>query len=435
MNLKHHLNHQDGPTRRTFVSGLAASLFGVGAMPLASPLSAAALLDDSIPLHHATAKRVIYLYLSGGMSQLDTFSPKPGAATQGPTESIQSNAEDVRVSEHFPLMARHMDKVCVIESMNSKQGAHAQGQYHMHTSYELRGTIRHPSMGAWLNYMAGPVNETLPGHVAINSGRYHATGGFLESKFMPLPIGSAADGLQNSARAKNVTSRTFDSRMERLREMNDAFRARYDTKEVRAYGDMYDQAIALMDSQDLAAFDISKEPQSIREAYGEEPFGQGCLLARRLIEHDVRFVEVVNDGWDTHADNFDRMSDLCPPVDRALSALLADLDARGLLEDTLVVLATEFGRTPRINTGRNGRDHYPKAFTCLLAGGGIQGGLKYGKTDAEGHEVIEDMVTVEDFNATIAYALGLPTDHEMYSPSGRPFKVAHKGIPVKALFT
>lgn len=435
MNLKHHLNHQDGPTRRTFVSGLAASLFGVGAMPLASPLSAAALLDDSIPLHHATAKRVIYLYLSGGMSQLDTFSPKPGAATQGPTESIQSNAEDVRVSEHFPLMARHMDKVCVIESMNSKQGAHAQGQYHMHTSYELRGTIRHPSMGAWLNYMAGPVNETLPGHVAINSGRYHATGGFLESKFMPLPIGSAADGLQNSARAKNVTSRTFDSRMERLREMNDAFRARYDTKEVRAYGDMYDQAIALMDSQDLAAFDISKEPQSIRNAYGEEPFGQGCLLARRLIEHDVRFVEVVNDGWDTHADNFDRMSDLCPPVDRALSALLADLDARGLLEDTLVVLATEFGRTPRINTGRNGRDHYPKAFTCLLAGGGIQGGLKYGKTDAEGHEVIEDMVTVEDFNATIAYALGLPTDHEMYSPSGRPFKVAHKGIPVKALFT
>ena len=435
MNLKHHLNHQDGPTRRTFVSGLAASLFGVGAMPLASPLSAAALLDDSIPLHHATAKRVIYLYLSGGMSQLDTFSPKPGAATQGPTESIQSNAEDVRVSEHFPLMARHMDKVCVIESMNSKQGAHAQGQYHMHTSYELRGTIRHPSMGAWLNYMAGPVNETLPGHVAINSGRYHATGGFLESKFMPLPIGSAADGLQNSARAKNVTSRTFDSRMERLREMNDAFRARYDTKEVRAYGDMYDQAIALMDSQDLAAFDISKEPQSIRDAYGEEPFGQGCLLARRLIEHDVRFVEVVNDGWDTHADNFDRMSDLCPPVDRALSALLADLDARGLLEDTLVVLATEFGRTPRINTGRDGRDHYPKAFTCLLAGGGIQGGLKYGKTDAEGHEVIENMVTVEDFNATIAYALGLPTDHEMYSPSGRPFKVAHKGIPVKALFT
>jgi len=190
----------------------------------------------------------------------------------------------------------------------------------------------------------------------------------------------------------------------------------------------------LMDSQDLAAFDISQEPQSIRDAYGSDPFGRGCLLARRLIEHDVRFVEIVNGGWDTHADNFTQMGENCPPVDRALSALLGDLDARGLLEDTLIVLATEFGRTPRINTQRDGRDHYPKAFTCLLAGGGIQGGFKHGKTDAEGHEVIEDMVTVQDFNATIAYALGLPTDYEMYSPSGRPFRVAHKGAPVQSLF-
>jgi len=434
MRFQEHFSRQDEPSRRAFVSGMAASLFGVGAMPLSSPLAAAARLDDTIPLHHATAKRVIYLFLAGGMSQLDTFSPKPGAATQGPTESIQSNTDDVLVSEHFPLMARHMDKVCVVESMNSKQGAHAQGQYHMHTSYELRGTIRHPSLGAWLNYMAGPMNETLPGHVAINGGLYHASGGFLESKFMPLPIGSAEEGLQNSSRADHVTPYTFDRRMKRLREMNDAFRSRYDTKEVRAYGDMYDQALALMDSQDLAAFDISKEPQAIRDAYGAEPVGQGCLLARRLIEHDVRFVEIVNDGWDTHAENFDRMGELCPPVDRALSALLADLDARGLLEDTLVVLATEFGRSPNINTQRDGRNHYPKAFTCLLAGGGIQGGFKHGKTDAEGHEVTEDMVSVQDFNATIAYALGLPTEHEMYSPSGRPFRVAHKGVPVTAMF-
>jgi hypothetical protein len=368
------------------------------------------------------------------MSQLDTFSPKPGAATQGPTESIRSNADDVLVSEHFPLMARHMDKVCLVESMTSNQGAHTQGQYYMHTSYELRGTIRHPSLGAWLNYMAGPVNETLPGHVAVNSGLYHASGGFLESKYMPLPIGNAGEGLQNSSRADHVSESVFDRRMQRLREMNDAFRDRYNTKEVRAYGDMYEQALALMDSQDLDAFDISKEPQSIRDAYGEDPFGNGCLLARRLIEHDVRFVEIVKDGWDTHSDNFDRMGEQCPPVDRGLSALLADLDARGLLEDTLVVLSTEFGRTPRIDTQRVGRDHYPKAFTCLLAGGGIQGGIKYGKTDSEGHDVIEDLVTVEDFNATIAYALGLPTDYEMYSPSGRPFRVAHKGIPEKRMF-
>jgi hypothetical protein len=433
MRIKDQFRKQGAPSRRAFVTGMAASLFGVGARPLASPLRAAGL-SDQIPLQHATAKRVIYLFLSGGMSQLDTFSPKPGAETQGPTESIQSNADDVLVSEHFPLMARHMDKVCVIESMNSKQGAHAQGQYHMHTSYELRGTIRHPSLGAWLNYMAGPLNETLPGHVAVNSGIYHASGGFLESKFTPLPIGSAEEGLKNSARAEHVSSDTFDRRMARLREMNETFRGQYDTKEVRAYGDMYDQALSLMDSQDLSAFDLTQESEAMRDAYGSDPFGRGCLLARRLIEHDVRFVEVVNSGWDTHADNFDQMGDLCPPVDRALSTLLTDLDSRGLLEDTLVVVATEFGRTPTINGLRTGRNHYPKAFTCLLAGGGIQGGIKHGKTDPKGHEIIEDMVSVSDFNATIAYSLGLPTDYEMYSPSGRPFKVAHKGVPVKSIF-
>ena len=433
MRFKEQFNKQDDPSRRAFVTGMAASLFGVGAMPVNSPLRAAGL-SDQIPLQHATAKRVIYLFLSGGMSQMDTFSPKPGAETQGPTKSIQSNAEDVLVSEHFPLMSKHMDKVCVIESMNSTQGAHAQGQYHMHTSYELRGTIRHPSLGAWLNYMAGPLNETLPGHVAINSGIYHASGGFLESKFTPLPISSAEEGLKNSGRADHVSENTFDRRMARLREMNEAFREKYDTKEVRAYGDMYEQALALMDSQDLSAFDLSQEPDAIKDAYGSDPVGRGCLLARRLIEHDVRFVEVVNSGWDTHADNFEQMGDLCPPVDRALSTLLTDLDSRGLLEDTLVVVATEFGRTPKINTLRTGRDHYPKAFTCLLAGGGIQGGIKYGKTDSEGHEIIEDKVTVGDFNATIAHSLGLPTDYEMYSPSGRPFKVAYKGAPVKSIF-
>ena len=214
MTLKDHLRRADEPSRRTFVSGLAASLFGVGTAPLASPFSAALRQDGPIPLHHATAKRVIYLYMSGGMSQLDTFSPKPGAATQGPTESIRSNADDVLVSEHFPLMARHMDKVCLVESMTSNQGAHTQGQYYMHTSYELRGTIRHPSLGAWLNYMAGPVNETLPGHVAINSGLYHASGGFLESKYMPLPIGDAGEGLQNSRRADHVPESVFDRRMQ-----------------------------------------------------------------------------------------------------------------------------------------------------------------------------------------------------------------------------
>jgi hypothetical protein len=216
--------------------------------------------------------------------------------------------------------------------------------------------------------------------------------------------------------------------------MNEAFAVDHPQREVAAYGEAYADAVRLMGSRDLEAFDIAREPALVHGAYGADgPFGAGCLLARRLVEHGVRFVEVVSDGWDTHADNFDRLDDLTPAVDQGLAALLADLDARGLLQETLVVLATEFGRTPDIDQDQ-GRNHHPKAFSCLLAGGGIRGGRRWGRTDAEGREVVEDAVTIQDFNATIAWALGLPLDHKVTSPAGRPFQVADKGQPLTDLF-
>ena len=172
----------------------------------------------------------------------------------------------------------------------------------------------------------------------------------------------------------------------------------------------------------------------MHQAYGETAFGSGCLLARRLVEHGVRYVEVVTDGFDTHADNFDRLADLTPAIDQGLAALLADLDGRGLLRQTLVVLATEFGRTPDIDQDQ-GRNHYPKAFSCLLAGGGVQGGRTFGRTDADGREVEEDPVSIQDFNATLAYCLGLPLDQKLTSPSGRPFTVADKGEPITAILS
>ena len=217
--------------------------------------------------------------------------------------------------------------------------------------------------------------------------------------------------------------------------MNEQFTSRYDTKQARAYAQMYDEAVKLMKSEDLKAFDLSRENQATRKAYGENSFGQGCLLARRLVENGVRFIEVDSGGWDTHDDNFTRVQERAAELDQALAALLADLDSKGMLDKTMVVLATEFGRTPTIIENRNnGRNHYPQAFTCLLAGGGIQGGRKYGKTDAEGREIEDDLVSVPDFNATIAYGLGLPLDAEVYSPSRRPFKVADKGAPILSLF-
>jgi uncharacterized protein (DUF1501 family) len=202
---------------------------------------------------------------------------------------------------------------------------------------------------------------------------------------------------------------------------------------VSAYGEIYKDAVKLMTSDDLEAFDISKENEQMTSLYGDHKFGQGCLLARRLVEKGVRYVEVNLGGWDNHNAIYENFPDKSAMLDQGMGALIKDLTARGLLDSTLVVLATEFGRTPVINQN-NGRDHYPKAFSGLLAGGGIKGGQIYGKTDAGGKNVIENKVNVEDFNATIAYSLGLPIDKILYSPGGRPFQVAHKGKPLTNLF-
>lgn len=422
----------DAPTRRMFLSHAAKTFLGVGALPIAGR-SANADADTSLPTG-GTAKRVIYLYMSGGMSHLDTFDPKPGADTQGPVESIESNAPGILVSEYFPLMAKQMDKVAVINSMNSTQGAHAQGRYFMHTSYFMRGTIQHPDMGAYSALLLPNFDERLPSNVKIGGNSSGLGGGFLEAKYAAVPIGDPEAGLQHSELPKQMTESRFERRLARVRQMNQQFGRRYNTKSVRAYAGMYDDAVRLMKSEDLKAFDLSLESDSTRERYGEDKFAQGVLLARRLAEHDVRYIEVDYGGWDTHTDNFTRVGEQGAILDQAMAALLTDLSERGLLDETLVVLATEFGRTPEIVAERNnGRNHYPKAFSCLLAGGGIQGGQRYGKTDKEGREVTADPVTVPDFNATIAYALGLPLDEKVYSPSKRPFTVADGGKPLTQL--
>jgi uncharacterized protein (DUF1501 family) len=281
--------------------------------------------------------------------------------------------------------------------------------------------------------MAGRQNAMLPGHVLIGGGADMPTAGFFPPDYQALPIGSAEDGLQNADLPRGVDEDRFQKRLDRLQQLDEAFAEKHGQRGVASYTKAYDEAVRLMRSKDLVAFDVELEQASMRQAYGETQFGAGCLLARRLVEHGVRYVEVVSDGWDTHADNFDRLGDLTPAIDQGLSALLADLDARGLLHETLVVLATEFGRTPDID-GDQGRNHYPKAFSCLLAGGGVRGGQRYGATDKDGREVETEPVSIQDFNATIAHAVGLPLDHVITSPTGRPFKVADKGIPITSIF-
>ncbi len=433
--LQSNLRRGDDINRRSFVAKTASSLLGVGLLPdLLGGKAFAAPFENSSKLKQvATAKNVIYLYMGGGQTHIDTWDPKPGAATGGPTKAIKTSADGVRISEYLPESAKQMHHACVINSLSSTQGAHEQGNYMMHTSYELRGTIRHPAMGAWLNVFQGGGNSTLPNFVFVGNDSRHPGAGFFPAQHSPLYVNNPENGLKNIKLQPGLTEEKFQKRMKLADELDKDFRTTFPHRNVKAYADMYDDAMAMMKSEDLKAFDLSEEKDETRNDYGREAFGQGCLLARRLVERGVRFVEVSLGGWDTHNANFVRVPELCETLDRALASLLQDLSARGLLKDTLVVLTSEFGRTPDINQNV-GRDHYPKAFSCVLAGGGIAGGQTYGKTDPEGREVVENKVQIMDLNATIGYALGLPLDQVIYSPSKRPFTIADKGQPITSIF-
>jgi uncharacterized protein (DUF1501 family) len=287
-------------------------------------------------------------------------------------------------------------------------------------------------MGAWLQMFQGKGNAALPGSVVVTSDSKHPGGGFFEAAFQPLIVNNPAAGLQNSNRLASLTESDFDYRLNLSAKLDQGFKSAYDYANVKAYGDVYRDAVNVMKSEDLVAFDLTKEAESTHDLYGGDSFGQGCLLARRLVEHGVRFVEVTLGGWDMHQDIYARLPEKAATLDQGLSALLGDLHRRGLLNETLVVLVSEFGRTPKINQN-SGRDHYPKAFSGVFWGGGVAGGQSYGKTD-KGIEVTENKVGVPDFSATIAYALGLPLDTVIYSPSKRPFTVADHGQPITSIF-
>ncbi|MDF1657286.1 MAG: DUF1501 domain-containing protein [Verrucomicrobiales bacterium] len=421
-------------SRRRFMEGTAKTFLGVGALGMTSRSRGAVGPGLNLDPRVKAAKHVIYLYMSGGMTHLDTFDTKPGHDNQGQTKTIDTNVDDIKISEYLPTLAKQADKLAIVRSLTSTAGAHAQGNYLMHTSYEERATIKHPGIGAWALKFNGKLNDNLPGSVYVGgSSRINGGGGFFEPQYEPLAINDPNAGLKNS-KLRGVKQEAFDDRLSLADKFDTEFHEKYDVKQVRAYTQMYEDAVRLMKSEDLAAFDLKEEDEMTRARYGDNPFGQGCLLARRLVEQDVRAIEVSLGGWDMHNNVFISAPEKCAILDQAMGALLDDLEQRGKLKDTVVVLTTEFGRTPRVNQN-GGRDHYPKAFSSVLAGGGVKGGTVYGKTDEGGESVVENAVKIPDFNATIAHALGLPLDQILYSPSKRPFTVAHKGVPVLDLLT
>jgi hypothetical protein len=285
-------------------------------------------------------------------------------------------------------------------------------------------------MGAWVSRYTEKMNKTLPANVKINGGSDILGAGYFEKKHGPLPLGNPSAGIQNVKKASYIKDDMYNKRLAVAEKFNKNFLGTYPQKQIRAYTDLYDDATRLMQSSDLEAFDLTKEKQETRDEYGDNNFGQGCLLARRLVASGVRFVEVQLGGWDMHNDVFGNLEDKASQLDSGLSALLHDLNRQGMLNETLVVLASEFGRTPEIKAGRNGRDHHPSAFSTLLAGGGIKEGYVYGKSDERGHYADENGVGMEELNATIAYTMGINVNKTIYSPSGRPFKVGHGEQPI-----
>jgi hypothetical protein len=427
--------HPDEFTRRQFLANVARNCLGVCLFPMFGTTVAGAAPSAARP--GAKAKHIIYLFMHGGMSHLDTFDPKPRSrAVMGPTTAIDTPVDGIQLGHYLPHTAKIIDRCAIIRSMNSTQGAHEQGQYMMHTSYSMRGTIRHPSLGSWVLKLGGRIHPELPGFVAVDTPADFTGGGFFGAKYAAAPIGRPEDGLQDCRRPADVNPDDFARRLELADRLNRDFHTRNPNTDVKDYEQLYQDAVKLMHSEDLKAFDLTQETQPTRDLYGPGRFAQGCLLARRLVEHGVRFVEVNLGGWDTHYDNFTGVAARCREFDQAFAALIRDLEARGKLHETLVVVATEFGRTPEIQPqNNNGRDHHPAAFSTLLAGGGIKGGAVHGETDRTANRVSRDPVTIPDFNATIAHALGLPHDLVIMSPTRRPFKIADKGIPITSLLT
>lgn len=421
-------NQLDSVSRRALLERAAKSAFGLSV--LAPRLSAAAPGSSRTA---GRAKQVIYLFMNGAMSHLDTFDLKPGREVQGETRGIATAAAGVRIGNHLPRLAKVMNHVVAVRSLYQETAAHRQGRYLMRTSYAEIASTRHPFLGAWAQKLDGKRLKDLPDSVVIGNSSRHPGAGFMEPEFSPLPIGRASQGLKNTESPEYLKDAAFKKRLKLASQFDTAFQNKYRQKQVRAYNDFYEQATRLLASSELAAFDLKQEQDSVRDAYGDNPFGQGCLLARRLAENRVRFIEVASGKWDHHRDIYGSLPEQAAMLDQGLSALLGDLKQRGMLNETLVVLATEFGRSPKINQNA-GRDHHPGAFSGLLAGGGVRGGRFYGTSDEDGHSADENRTSVADFNATIAHALGLPIDKEVHSAAGRPFKVAHDGSPITEIF-
>jgi hypothetical protein len=415
-------------SRRDFMKLSAAGVLGTSLSGWLNVLASRAAESG------ARHKACVLLWMEGGPSHKDTFDLKPGTEQGGPFKPIPTSAAGVEISEHFPKLAQQMHHAAILRGMSTGEGAHGRAKYYMHTGYKegFAGLV-YPSLGSIVSMELGRPDFPVPNFVSIGNRSYGS--GFLGARHQPLVVNDAQRGVENLKAL--VDGGQFGNRVGLLEEMEQGFFRNYQATPITDHKTTYARAVELMRSKEAKAFDLSLEPASSKSAYGDSKFGEGCLLARRLIETGVSFVEVSLGGWDTHQDNFDRVKNLSSQVDPAISALVNDLKERGLLDSTLVIWMGEFGRTPKINARgpKPGRDHYPRAWSSVLLGGGIKGGQVIGKTDKEGATVEGRPVSAIDFMATVCQVLGIDHTKQNTANNGRPVRIVDKGAnPVKELF-
>jgi hypothetical protein len=422
--------------RREFMKVCGLSLATASQSGWLSALAASAAGAERRP------KSCIVLWMTGGPSHLDTFDLKPDARAEvrGEFRPISTSVPGIQISEHFPRVARLMQHTAILRGMSTQEADHQLASYHLHTGYQNRaGGTPFPALGAIASQELGRGEFSLPNYAVIGPGPPDGTrAGFLGARHQPLVIAEPTRGVENLA--ATVDAPRFQRQFELLTELERSFYQAYQAPTSQAHTTILESSVRMMRAREVQAFDLTREPDTTRDRYGRTSFGQGCLLARRLVEVGMPFVEVNmgqgNDGWDTHVNNFPRTRTLSSQVDSGMSALIEDLRDRGLLETTLVVWMGEFGRSPQITTG-GGRNHHPRAWSTVLAGGGIRAGQVVGRTDQTATSVTERPISVVDFMATICRILGIDYTRNNLSTDGRPVRIVdnRNATPIRELFS
>ncbi len=408
--------------RRRFLQRISATAIAAGTLNFREmlPVQAEELRQQG--------KSMILLWMAGGPSQFETFDPKPNHENGGGTKVISTAIPGVQIASEWKETAKVMHEIALIRSLNNKEGAHQRATYQMHTGYIPSGSVKHPAFGSCVAQQLANAEHELPSVVSIGQTQ---GAGFLGVDYEPFVVNNP--GTMPANVAANKPQARFNRRLGLLDQLEDEFAGRGAQSAVTNHRQLYGKASRLSQSPTTKAFDISEESATLKAAYGDTQFGRGCLLARRLVESGVTFIEVRSNGWDTHTNVFEEVTNKANEVDPASATLITDLKTRGLLDNTIVVWAGEFGRTPKVNA-RGGRDHYPRAFNCWLAGGGIKGGQVIGETSKDGSIIEDRPVSVADLLQSISKSLNINPSKENISPQGRPMKVVDGGEVIEDLF-